>query len=102
MEIKVRTETSPLLTDLVLERKIEGAFVCGPVEHHDLVKEIIFDDELVILTVPEITDLEIPVARRYQEMAIVLGQGRPRIRESWKKFWSGRVLRQNASWNWAP
>jgi DNA-binding transcriptional LysR family regulator len=73
VEIKVRTETSPLLTGLVLERKIEGAFVCGPVEHHDLVKEVIFDDELVILTAPEITDLK-SLSLENTKM-IVLGQG---------------------------
>ncbi len=72
VDITVRTETTPLLTDLILERRIEGAFVCDPAKHHDLVTEIILDEELAVFTAPEISSIAaIPSNTRL----IVLGQG---------------------------
>ncbi len=72
VDIKVRTETSPLLKDLILKRRIEGAFVCDPVDHHDLVGEVILDEELVVLTSPNIHRMkDIP----HDIKLVVLGQG---------------------------
>jgi LysR family transcriptional regulator, cell division regulator len=73
VEVRIRTETSPLLTEAVIERRIEAAFVCDPVEHHDLVSELIFDEELAILTAPDIRDLRALSAANTK--IIVLGQG---------------------------
>jgi DNA-binding transcriptional LysR family regulator len=72
VDVKVRTETSPLLTDLVLKRRIEGALACNPIKHPDLISEVILDEELVVLTAPHIRKLgEISPDTRL----IVLGQG---------------------------
>lgn len=73
VELRVRTETSPVLTELVLNRKIEGAFICDPVAYGELVGEVLFDEELVVLTPPGVKSLhEIDVATM---RIIVLGQG---------------------------
>ena len=73
VDIRIRTETSPLLQDLVLERKLEGAFVCDPVEHHDLLSELVFDEELVVFTAPHIANIS-SLPKEATRM-IVLGQG---------------------------
>ncbi len=41
--------TSSLLTD-VIENRVDGAFVAGPIRHDDLVTERIFQEELVLVT----------------------------------------------------
>jgi DNA-binding transcriptional LysR family regulator len=73
VDVQIRTETSPLLTQQVLERRIEGAFVCDPVSHPELISETILDEELVIFTALNINSLaELPVE---DARLIVLGQG---------------------------
>jgi DNA-binding transcriptional LysR family regulator len=73
VDVSVRIEASPVLLDMVLERKLEGAFVAGPVEHPDLSGEVIFDEELVVLSGPEIADLSAIDPSRTK--MIVLGKG---------------------------
>jgi DNA-binding transcriptional LysR family regulator len=73
VELTVRTETSPVLTELVLNRKIEGAFVCDPVAYGDLISEVMFDEELVVLTPPTVKTLREINPDTMQ--IIVLGQG---------------------------
>jgi DNA-binding transcriptional LysR family regulator len=73
VDVSVRIETSSVLLDMVLERKLEGAFVAGPIEHPDLVGEVIFDEELVVLSGPEVTDLSRICPERTK--MIVLGKG---------------------------
>jgi DNA-binding transcriptional LysR family regulator len=72
VDLRIRTETSPLLTQQVLERRIEGALVCDPVNHPELVSEVILDEELVIFTALDVARLDdIPRDTRL----FVLGQG---------------------------
>ncbi len=72
VDLQVRTDTSPLLTQQVLERRLEGALVCDPVRHSELISEVILDEELVVLSAPHIESLrKIPRDSRL----IVLGQG---------------------------
>jgi DNA-binding transcriptional LysR family regulator len=73
VDVQIRTETSPLLTQQVLERRIEGAFVCDPISHPELISETILDEELVIFTALNVASLaELPVE---DARLIVLGQG---------------------------
>jgi DNA-binding transcriptional LysR family regulator len=58
VDLSLRTGTSCELIDQVLDRSLEGAFVCGPVNHPDLLTEPFFREELVILTAPAIADFE--------------------------------------------
>lgn len=50
VDIVLRTGTSAELIDHVLEHRLEGAFVCGPVDHPELIEETVFDEELVLVT----------------------------------------------------
>lgn len=52
VDIALETGTTAELLSKVLERRLEGAFVAGPVAHDDLVTEPIVEEELVFLTAP--------------------------------------------------
>lgn len=52
VDLVLRTGTTCELVDAVLDRRIEGAFVCGPVTHPELEEQTIFREELVILAAP--------------------------------------------------
>jgi DNA-binding transcriptional LysR family regulator len=56
VDLSLRTGTTGELIDQVIERRLDGAFVCGPVDHADLVVEPFFQEELVILTAPDVAD----------------------------------------------
>jgi DNA-binding transcriptional LysR family regulator len=59
VDLSLKTGTSSELVDHVLDRSLEGAYVCGPVDHPDLLVEPFFHEELVILTAPTVTDFEV-------------------------------------------
>lgn len=63
VDLSLRTGTSCELVDQVLDRSLEGAFVCGPVNHPDLLVEPFVREELVVLTSPAIADFEILAAK---------------------------------------
>ncbi|NVO18038.1 MAG: LysR family transcriptional regulator [Rhodoplanes sp.] len=63
VDLTLRTGTTAELIDKVLGREVEGAFVCGPVDHPDLVEEVVFREELAILTAPDVTRLDAALAR---------------------------------------
>ena len=46
VDLTLRTGTTTELIELVLDGRIEGAFVCGPVNHPKLHSEDIFEEEL--------------------------------------------------------
>jgi LysR family transcriptional regulator, cell division regulator len=57
----VTTGTSAGLVSEVLEHRLDGAFVAGPVQHPDLSEEAIFREELMLVTAPAFqrpTDLD--------------------------------------------
>jgi DNA-binding transcriptional LysR family regulator len=58
VDIALRPGTTAELIDAVLERKLEGAFVCGPVAHPSLTERPMFDEELAILAAPGISSIE--------------------------------------------
>jgi LysR family transcriptional regulator, cell division regulator len=69
----VTTGTSAGLVADVLEHRLDGAFVSGPVQHPDLAEEAIFREELMLVTAPALRrtddldrerDLKIIVFRR--------------------------------------
>ncbi|HEU4370303.1 MAG TPA: LysR family transcriptional regulator [Methylomirabilota bacterium] len=49
VDLVLRTGTTCELVEAVLEHRLEGAFVCGPVNHPDLEAEVVFREDLVIL-----------------------------------------------------
>ena len=52
VDLVLRTGTTRELVDDVLEHRLEGAFVCGPVQHPDLEETVVFREELAILAAP--------------------------------------------------
>jgi LysR family transcriptional regulator, cell division regulator len=58
VDLTLRTATSCELIEQVLDRSLEGAYVCGPVNHPDLSTEPFVREELVILTAPSVTDFD--------------------------------------------
>jgi LysR family transcriptional regulator, cell division regulator len=58
VDLSLKTGTSAELVDQVLNRTVDGAFVCGPVDHVDLRVEPIFSEELVVLTAPGVCDID--------------------------------------------
>jgi LysR family transcriptional regulator, cell division regulator len=58
VDLTLRTGTSAESVTRVLQRELDGAFVAGPVDHADLAQEIVFREELVVVTAPSISDLQ--------------------------------------------
>jgi DNA-binding transcriptional LysR family regulator len=58
IDLSLKTGTSAELVAQVFDRTLDGAFVCGPVEHADLHAEPLFSEELVMLTAPDVRDLQ--------------------------------------------
>ncbi|MGK9165631.1 LysR family transcriptional regulator [Inquilinus limosus] len=57
VDLSLTTGTTPWLTQAVLERRLDGAFVAGPVDHPELAAETIFAEEMAIATAPTIGGL---------------------------------------------
>jgi DNA-binding transcriptional LysR family regulator len=58
VDLVLRTGTSAELVDWVLAGELDGAFVCGPVDHAALLAEPVFRENLVILTAPSVKRLD--------------------------------------------
>lgn len=57
VDLVLRTGTTAELVRDVLEYRLEGAFVCGPVDHADISQRLAFREELAILTAPTVRTL---------------------------------------------
>ncbi|GAB0119684.1 LysR family transcriptional regulator [Acidisoma sp. 7E03] len=55
VRLVVTTGTTAHLLDEVLQCRLDGAFVAGPVHHPELQQEAMFREELVLVTAPSIT-----------------------------------------------
>jgi LysR family transcriptional regulator, cell division regulator len=58
VDFTLRTGTSRELIDQVLDHTLEGAYVCGPVNHPDLLVEPFVREELVLLTAPSVANFD--------------------------------------------
>lgn len=58
VDLALRTGTTCELIEEVLEQRVQGAFVCGPVSHPELAQEVVFREELALLTAPGVTSLD--------------------------------------------
>ena len=57
VDIALRPGTTAELSDAVVERRLEGAFVCGPVAHPALIEQTMFEEELAILAAPGVPSI---------------------------------------------
>lgn len=58
IDLSLKTGTSAELVAGVLDRTLDGAFVCGPADHADLQAESMFAEELAVLAAPGVADLD--------------------------------------------
>lgn len=59
------------LIDRTLNHEVDGAFVCGPVNHPDLDEEVIFREELVIVTAQSAQSLSDLLGQRHLKIIIL-------------------------------
>jgi DNA-binding transcriptional LysR family regulator len=74
VDLVLRTGTTGELIEQVLNYAVEGAFVCGPVNHQDLAEEVFFREELVVLTARTIRSLD-DLIRKGDVKIVVLREG---------------------------
>lgn len=58
VDLTLRTGTSAESVTRVLKRELDGAFVAGPADHAELAQEIVFCEELAVVTAPAIQGLQ--------------------------------------------
>jgi DNA-binding transcriptional LysR family regulator len=63
VDLSLHTGTTCELIADVLAGRLEGAFVCGPVNHPDLTNESMFQEELVALTAPNAGTLNAAIGK---------------------------------------
>lgn len=74
VDLVLRTGTTEELVDGVIERNLEAAFVCGPVDHPELIHEVVFREDLAVLTAPSIESLD-QVLQQSELKIVVLRSG---------------------------
>jgi DNA-binding transcriptional LysR family regulator len=73
VDLVLRTGTTREMIDAV-ERRVEGAFVCGPLDHPELAQEPVFREELAIATAPTVARVQ-DLAGRGDLKIVVLRAG---------------------------
>jgi LysR family transcriptional regulator, cell division regulator len=63
VDLTLRTGTTRELIEQVVDHRLEGAFVCGPIAHPDLHTTSLFTEELALLTAPSVGSLDALIAR---------------------------------------
>ncbi|MCK6453957.1 MAG: LysR substrate-binding domain-containing protein [Alphaproteobacteria bacterium] len=71
VDVALRTGTTQELIHEVLARRLEGAFVCGPVEHPDLEETMVYREELALLTPPSMRSLDQVFAARDLKIVVL-------------------------------
>jgi len=74
VDLVLRTGTTCELIGDVLEQRVDGAFVCGPVAHPELDEQAMFREKLVVLAAPGVPSLE-AVLRPRKARIVVLRAG---------------------------
>ena len=70
VDLVLRTGTTAEMVERVLGRELEGAFVCGPVVHPQLVAVPAFTEELALLSAP--TETTLAAALRRPDLRLVI------------------------------
>jgi DNA-binding transcriptional LysR family regulator len=58
VQLSLKVGTNSVMIEKVAECEVDGAFVCAPVSHPDLVSETVFREELVLASAPEVKSIE--------------------------------------------
>jgi LysR family transcriptional regulator, cell division regulator len=84
VDFSLKTGTSRQLVEDVLEHRLEGAFVCGPVNHPDLLQRKMYQERLVLLTARRETSLSAYLRKNDLRMVVLrAGCSYRLILESW-------------------
>jgi DNA-binding transcriptional LysR family regulator len=84
VDFSLKTGTSRELVEDVLEHRLEGAFVCGPVHHPDLLRRKMYQERLVVLTARRETSLSAYLRKNDLRMVVLrAGCSYRLILESW-------------------
>lgn len=70
VDLELATGTTAELVNGVLAHRLEGAFVCGPVNHVELDEVLAFREELVIVTAPSVRRLDDILGRAEVNMIV--------------------------------
>lgn len=71
VDLVLTTGTTGELVEHVLARRLEGAFVCGPIRHGELTEEPIFREELVLVTARGLRSLDDLVRRGHLKIVVL-------------------------------
>ena len=71
VDFSLKTGTSRELVEDVLEHRLEGAFVCGPVHHPDLLQRKMYQERLVLLTARRETSLSAYLRKNDLRMVVL-------------------------------
>lgn len=96
LDIVLQTGTTAALIKDVLERRVEGAFVAGPLDHPELVAEPVVTEELVFLTAPGAPSLKAYLARAAAgaiDVKVLVLRAGCSYRERLERFLAARGLR---------
>jgi len=63
--------TTAEMVERVLDHQVEGAFVCGPVSHPDLIEEVMFREELVMVTARRVQTLQDALGKRDLKIVVL-------------------------------
>ncbi len=74
VDLVLRTGTTAELIEQVLGHRLEGAFVCGPVDHPQLLAEVVFTEELAVATAPSVAGID-ELSRMAAPKIVVLRAG---------------------------
>ena len=70
VDLSLRTGTTGELIEQVLKRQLDGAYVCGPIDHPDLVSEPFVREELVMLTASGVASFESLAAKPHLKIIV--------------------------------
>jgi DNA-binding transcriptional LysR family regulator len=74
VDLVLRTGTTRELIGEVLEGRVDGAYVCGPVGHTELLEEVMFREELIMLAAPDVASSD-EVMKKGEVRIVVLRAG---------------------------
>src|SRR3984893_8268454 len=74
VDLVLRTGTTRELIGEVLEGRVDGAYVCGPVGHTELLEEVMFREELIMLAAPDVASSD-EVMKKGEARIVVLRAG---------------------------
>lgn len=71
VDLTLAPGTTCELIDRVLDRRLDGAFVCGPVDHPELNEEGVFREELVLITAPAVRKLDAVLSKPETKIVVL-------------------------------